>query len=273
MTGSGKALLGTFTLPVEPVKVTEFARSVRWDGPGVPPTFTAVAAHYAPPGRSANELIIEAAGLDRRQVLLGSMSWAYSWPLEAGDQLTGAVTLDGCRITTSGSGRELRIATGQTRWTDASGRLVVTVAVTLIEPSQIEPSRAGTAATATPPAPTGVSADVRASGDVLTISRTDIVRYAGAAGDFNPVHHDAVAARALGYPDVFAMGLLPAGILASMAARSGGQLLAVAARFRGQVWPDVPYAVRSTGSDELALTMLDPQATTVLELTATRRRA
>lgn len=43
------------------------------------------------------------------------------------------------------------------------------------------------------------------------ITRTDIVRYAGAGGDFNPVHHDDVYARSLRLPGVFAMGLLGAG--------------------------------------------------------------
>jgi acyl dehydratase len=47
------------------------------------------------------------------------------------------------------------------------------------------------------------------------ITRTDIVKYAGAGGDFNPVHHDDDYARAHGYPAAFAMGLLAAGYLAT----------------------------------------------------------
>lgn len=40
------------------------------------------------------------------------------------------------------------------------------------------------------------------------VSRTDIVRYAGAGGDFNPIHHDDEYARKAGFPSVFAMGLM-----------------------------------------------------------------
>lgn len=45
------------------------------------------------------------------------------------------------------------------------------------------------------------------------VTRTDIVRYAGAGGDFNPIHHDEVYARSIGLPSVFAMGLLHGGYL------------------------------------------------------------
>jgi acyl dehydratase len=38
------------------------------------------------------------------------------------------------------------------------------------------------------------------------ITRTQIVRFAGAAGDFNPMHHDEPFAQAAGQPGVFAMG-------------------------------------------------------------------
>ncbi|WOC13229.1 MaoC/PaaZ C-terminal domain-containing protein [Gordonia sp. MP11Mi] len=47
------------------------------------------------------------------------------------------------------------------------------------------------------------------------ITQTDIVRYAGASGDFNPLHHDADYARRAGLPDVIAMGQMQAGMLAT----------------------------------------------------------
>ncbi|UFS58136.1 MaoC family dehydratase [Subtercola endophyticus] len=46
------------------------------------------------------------------------------------------------------------------------------------------------------------------------VTRTDIVRFAGAGGDFNPLHHDPEAARRAGFDDVIAMGQFQAGILA-----------------------------------------------------------
>ena len=46
------------------------------------------------------------------------------------------------------------------------------------------------------------------------LGRGDVVRYAGASGDFNPIHIDDDYARASGAPSAFAMGMLPAGYLA-----------------------------------------------------------
>lgn len=72
------------------------------------------------------------------------------------------------------------------------------------------------------------------------ISRTDIVRYAGASGDFNPLHHDEQIARAVGFPTVFAMGMFQAGLLASYATGWLGAdtVRRFAVRFKEQVWPE-----------------------------------
>lgn len=48
---------------------------------------------------------------------------------------------------------------------------------------------------------------------------TDLVRYAGASGDFNPLHHDAAYAEAAGLPKIMAHGMLSAGLLASFVTR------------------------------------------------------
>ncbi|RXW33148.1 MaoC/PaaZ C-terminal domain-containing protein [Propioniciclava flava] len=46
---------------------------------------------------------------------------------------------------------------------------------------------------------------------VLHYTREDLVRYAGASGDFNPIHWSDRAARALGMPSVIAHGMLTMG--------------------------------------------------------------
>lgn len=46
------------------------------------------------------------------------------------------------------------------------------------------------------------------------ITQTDIVRFAGAGGDFNPLHHDPAFVAKTGFPGVIAMGQMHAGILA-----------------------------------------------------------
>ena len=56
------------------------------------------------------------------------------------------------------------------------------------------------------------------SGDTLPpytagpLTRTHFVRYAGASGDFNPLHHDETFARAIGLDNVIAHGMLIMGI-------------------------------------------------------------
>jgi acyl dehydratase len=72
------------------------------------------------------------------------------------------------------------------------------------------------------------------------LQQADIVRYAGASGDFNPIHIDEDYARRTGAPTVFAMGMLPAGYLAHAASDwfAGPQhLKRFKVRFTTRVWP------------------------------------
>ncbi|WP_227999032.1 MaoC/PaaZ C-terminal domain-containing protein [Nocardia australiensis] len=47
------------------------------------------------------------------------------------------------------------------------------------------------------------------------ITQTDIVRFAGAGGDFNPLHHDSAYAARAGLTGVISMGQMQAGMLAA----------------------------------------------------------
>ena len=59
-----------------------------------------------------------------------------------------------------------------------------------------------------------------AAGDAMPVeafgpvTRTDFVRYQGASGDMNPIHHDEVFARAAGFPSPFSVGMWQASLLA-----------------------------------------------------------
>ena len=51
---------------------------------------------------------------------------------------------------------------------------------------------------------------------VEKLTRTDLVRYAGASGDFNPIHHDEEFAKLAGNPTVFGHGMLTAGYISAV---------------------------------------------------------
>jgi acyl dehydratase len=72
------------------------------------------------------------------------------------------------------------------------------------------------------------------------LGRTDLVKYAGASGDFNPMHHDEVAAQAAGLPSVFGHGMFSMGILGSALTDyvGVGNISRYQVRFTRQTWPD-----------------------------------
>ena len=71
------------------------------------------------------------------------------------------------------------------------------------------------------------------------LTRTDLVMYAGASGDFNPMHHDEVSAQAAGLPSVFGHGMFTAGLLATAVTNyvGVGNLTSYRVRFTKQTWP------------------------------------
>jgi acyl dehydratase len=71
------------------------------------------------------------------------------------------------------------------------------------------------------------------------LTRTDLVMYAGAAGDFNPMHHDEVKAKEAGLPSVFGHGMLSMGILGKAITDyvGIGNLRNYKVRFTKQTWP------------------------------------
>lgn len=68
---------------------------------------------------------------------------------------------------------------------------------------------------------------------------TDFVRYQGASGDMNPIHHDTEFAKASGFPQPFAVGMLQAGVLATYCTDLFGaaNIRRFKVQFREQAWP------------------------------------
>jgi acyl dehydratase len=80
------------------------------------------------------------------------------------------------------------------------------------------------------------------------LTRTDFVRYQGASGDFNPIHHDEEFAKSAGFPTVFSVGMLQAGILGCYCTEWLGaeNVRRFAVQFREQVWPGDHLACEAT---------------------------
>jgi acyl dehydratase len=90
----------------------------------------------------------------------------------------------------------------------------------------------------------GVTFDGIAVGDTQReefppLTRTMFVRYAGASGDFNPMHHDDTIATQVGNPSVFGHGMLTMGLAARVIKDWFGpeSIRKFRVRFAKQVWP------------------------------------
>ncbi len=84
---------------------------------------------------------------------------------------------------------------------------------------------------------------------IENLSRTQLVMYAGASGDYNPVHTDEVfATKIAGYPTVFAHGMLSMGATGRMLTNwvGDGRLTKYGVRFVSQVWPGDSLTARAT---------------------------
>ncbi len=89
---------------------------------------------------------------------------------------------------------------------------------------------------------------------VENLSRTQIVQYAGASGDYNPVHTDELFTREVaGYPTVFAHGMLTMGMTGRMLTNyvGDGRLKKFGVRFTNQVWPGDTLSATATVQEVL----------------------
>ena len=83
------------------------------------------------------------------------------------------------------------------------------------------------------------------------LTRADLVEYAAASGDFNPLHTDEVAAKEAGMRGVFGHGMLSAGLLATALTNWAGigRVVRYRVRFVKQAWPGEHFEteIRVTG--------------------------
>lgn len=116
------------------------------------------------------------------------------------------------------------------------------------------------------------------------LTRTQIVQYAGASGDYNPLHSDDLFTTEVAkYPSVFAHGMLTMGMTGKMLTNYVGdeRLTEYGVRFTSQVFPGATLtataevaAIREEDGQhlvDLTVTTVDQEGTTVLSGTATAR--
>ncbi len=96
----------------------------------------------------------------------------------------------------------------------------------------------------------------------LTVTRDNLVRYAGASGDFNPIHYNDAFAESVGLPGVIAHGMFTMGVAASVAEEwaGAGNVADYQCRFTR------PIPVPALGEADVIITAtvgaIDPEART-----------
>ncbi len=257
-------VLSTFRLPVDASKAREMALALgaaEWSdltaeqlwGRVVVPTFTACSGHW----QDRRELMTGPLGLDLPRTLHGEQRWRFTRPVRVGDLLDGETSLHSIEEREGRRGGRMRFVTLRTSYS-AKGEQVLTEDMVLIEtepPNGPPPAPAanpkgdqkGEAAPSAPvelPEPEGplLAPEQR----IGPITRTDIVRYAGASGDFNRIHHDDPYAKMLGLPQVFTMGMLQGGMVGVhlAAAVPEGSIRSLSLRFRDRLWPGETLLIR-----------------------------
>ncbi|WP_376768528.1 MaoC/PaaZ C-terminal domain-containing protein [Pseudonocardia pini] len=243
-------------MPIELGKVREYALAtgadrpeyLATDTPPVPPTFLATVVYWerlsavfeTPEAAAA----FEEAGIeaDVRRLLSLEQEYVFAGPPpRAGDVLETRLRFDGV---TAKEGRR-------------GGRmLLVHFAVEFHGPGSPDREASGPGAlraecrytsaylTGSSPAPAGRGERRALPPSELPerrygpLTMTDIVRYQGASGDMNPMHHDDELARSAGYPEAFGVGMLGAGYLAAHLTDLYGaeSVRLFRTRFRELVW-------------------------------------
>lgn len=251
-----------YQVPIEPGKNREFVIATRSGSPAyrnsiavITPTFLTTAHNFWEP---VDQNHVARLRLDTRRVLHGEEKYIFHGSLPRAGQTLTVTTRVGKQYEKQGKrGGVMRFVVVVSEFCDDAGALFAEQHTTVIETAP--PPRNGrivmTAKTKIAIPDVG---DTWGPRTFRPITRTDIVRYAGASGDFNPIHHDQGFAESAGIPTVFSIGMLQAGLLATYATDSLGaeNVRLFAVRFVEQVWPGdeltctgVVTAVESDGAN------------------------
>lgn len=213
-------------------------------------------------------------GFDPRYTVHGEQAYEFERPVCVGDVLTGRSTLTDVYQREGGDGNTLTFATVLTEYVDDRGAPLVTVHSTFVETRDPDAAPDATAQDQTDTMEPGQVTGNRPRGserierrslddrivldDVETVESAgsvtegmelptsvvndlcveDFVRYAGASGDFHPLHYDRDVAERTGREAPVAQGMLIAGIASATVTRWLGieRIRSFSTRFTDIVW-------------------------------------
>lgn len=241
---------GPSPVPVTGDRVAAFAVATgddpeRWSNTA-PPMFANAALFSAAPAFLQGEAAVPFT----RSLIHSEQSFSWARPLEVGETLEVVGTVEAARtrgplnlVTFS-----LVAATGRGPWLTGSSVFLMSSEAAAGTEDWGEPDE-----DIRPPFDAdGGALALPLEGESLTelkcgASRSDLMRYAAASQDWNPIHFDHDAARAAGLGGVIVHGLLMAAWMGRLAARYG-TLQAMRLRFRNPLRPAVPAVVTGTAA-------------------------
>jgi acyl dehydratase len=268
---SGVEVPGTF--PIEVGHILMFARAIGDPNPVydftrardtaigeviAPPTFLRAAVQFDPAyrwagvgGDDGGRARMSAARGMKTRGLHAEQHFEYYRHPRAGETLTFVESRGRTWERVGRRAGRLAFTEMVTEFGDADGEIVAVARHIGVQTER--PPRQGALSSAAAPGSAGdggqQAGEVHEAVVLGGLTRTQIVQYAGASGDFSPIHTDEQFAIASGgYPSVFAHGMLTMGVTGHLVTDvvGDGTLTQFGGRFRAQVWPGDTLVSRVT---------------------------
>lgn len=215
----GRVFAPTAPYRVSQEKIQEFivatGAALPRDGqPVVPPTFPIVLSLPA----TRNMLSDPTLGLDYSRVVHGRQRFRHTRGVQAGDELTVTVHIEQIQ-----SGGVHQIVATRSEIATTAGEPVCRAYSTLVERG----TRPRAAKRSAEPRQRWTVPGQQLPAREFKVTRQDLVRYAGASGDFNPIHFSDHAATRAGLPGVIGHGMLTMALTARAVTEWIGDLAGV----------------------------------------------